>query len=125
MASVPETRLNTNMLDIPDLIEWHEGMLLTPQHFQQLAARYELLTHFMFAQTSPFGWGVIDMKIDEAALGGGILRILNVEAILPDGLLALGGSDRGVKLEFDLQKAEEDTARIYLTVPRDAALYNR
>ena len=113
------------MLDLPELIEWHEGMLLTPQHFQQFAARCELLTHFMFTQAQPFGWGVIELKMDEAALGGGILRILNVEAILPDGLLALGGSDRGVELEFDLQKAEDDTTRIYLTVPREAALYNR
>jgi type VI secretion system protein ImpJ len=113
------------MLDLPHLIEWHEGMLLTPQHFQQFAGRSELLTQFMFASGVPFRWGVIDLKIDQAALSGGILRILNIEAVMPDGLLALGGSERGVDLEFDLQKAEGSPARIYLTVPRETALYER
>jgi type VI secretion system protein ImpJ len=28
---------------IPDLIQWHEGLLLTPQHFQQLSSRVEWL----------------------------------------------------------------------------------
>jgi len=120
--------LTTKLLDLPELIEWHEGMLLTPQHFQQLSARGELLTQYLTTMTTPFGWGVIDLKIDEAALSSGTLGILNVEAILPDGLLARGGSEQGEKLEFSLQglKPSDDTPlRVYLTVPRDVALYNR
>jgi type VI secretion system protein ImpJ len=119
--------LTTKLLDLPELIGWHEGMLLTPQHFQQLSTRGELLTQFLTTTTTPFGWGVIDLKIDEAALSGGTLGILNVEAILPDGLLARGGSEQGEKLEFNLQalKPSDNTpVRVYLTVPRDAALYN-
>ena len=100
-------------------------MLLTPQHFQQFAARSELLAQFMFAQSGAFRWGVIELKIDQAALSGGILRVLNVEAIMPDGLLALGGAERGVKLEFDVQKAEGNPVRICLAVPSEPALYNR
>jgi type VI secretion system protein ImpJ len=100
-------------------------MLLTPQHFQQFAARSELLTQFMFMHGGGFRWGLIDLKIDQAALSSGILRILNIEAVMPDGLLALGGSERGVELEFDLQGAEGNPARIYLIVPREAALYDR
>jgi len=115
--------LTTPSLDLPDLIEWHEGMLLTPQHFQQLTARAELLTHFMSYQVSSFGWGVIQIKIDESALAGGIFRVLNLEAVLPDGLLALGGQERGIELQYDLSKIEGDRSRIYLTVPRDPALY--
>jgi type VI secretion system protein ImpJ len=117
--------LITQMFGLPELIEWHEGMLLTPQHFQQITARAELLTHFMRSQTGCFAWGVLSLKFDEAALGGGIVRILNVEAIMPDGMLALGGSERGIDLEFDLEKAVGDPTRIYLAVPREAALYSR
>ncbi|HEX4651295.1 MAG TPA: type VI secretion system baseplate subunit TssK [Granulicella sp.] len=120
--------MTTKLLDLPELIEWHEGMLLTPQHFQQLSARGELLTQFLTTVASPFGWGVIDLKIDEAALSGGILGILNVEAILPDGLLARSGSERGEKLELNLQtlnRTDNSPVRVYLTVPRDSALYNR
>lgn len=117
--------MSTKPLELPELIEWHEGMLLAPQHFQQFAARSELLTQFMYSQSRSFGWGVLDLKIDETALGGGVFRILNVEAILPDGFLALGGSERGVPLEFNLQEAQGEKTRIFLAVPREASLYNR
>ena len=117
--------MTARLLDLPELIEWHEGMLLAPQHFQQFAARSELLTQFMFTHGAAFRWGVIELKIDSAALSGGILRILNVEALMPDGMLALGGSERGVKLEFDLQKAEGNPVRVCLAVPNEPALYNR
>ncbi|HEY1576587.1 MAG TPA: type VI secretion system baseplate subunit TssK [Terracidiphilus sp.] len=117
--------MTAKTLDLPQLIEWHEGMLLTPQHFQQSAARSELLTQFMFTHGGAYRWGLIDLKIDQAALSGGVLRILNIEAVMPDGLLALGGSERGIELEFDLQKAEGNPARIYLILPREAALYDR
>src|ERR1700750_641878 len=103
-------------------------MLLTPQHFQQLAARGELLTQFLTTQGSPYRWGVIDLKIDEAAWSGGVLGFLSGEAIMPDGLVGLGGREHGEKLEIDLQvlQTTEDTpVRVYLAVPRDAALYNR
>ncbi len=111
------------MHQIPDLIEWHEGMLLTPQHFQQFAGRSELLTQAMFTCGGSFRWGVIDLKIDRAALNSGTLHILNIEAIMPDGLLIVGGSERGVELDLDLQKVESNPARIYLVVPREATLY--
>ncbi|MFT4113335.1 type VI secretion system baseplate subunit TssK [Silvibacterium sp.] len=117
--------MTTKLLDLPELIEWHEGMLLTPQHFQQMAERGERLPYFLSVQTAPYAWGVIQLKIDEAALGGGMLRILNVEAVMPDGLLVAGGSDYGMSLELDLQKLEENPARIFLTVPREAAVYQR
>jgi type VI secretion system protein ImpJ len=117
--------LITQTFALPELIEWHEGMLLTPQHFQQLSARSELLTHFMRSQSGCFAWGVLSLKFDETALGAGVVRILNVEAIMPDGMLALGGSERGIDLEFDLQKAVGDPTRVYLAVPREAALYTR
>jgi type VI secretion system protein ImpJ len=117
--------LNRTPLDLPELIEWHEGMLLSPQHFQQFAARHELLSHFLFTQATPFAWGIRKLQIDETALGAGLLSILNLEAILPDGLLILAGSERGVKLEFDLAKAQGDIVRVYLQVPPDPAVYAR
>ncbi|MGH9604730.1 MAG: type VI secretion system baseplate subunit TssK [Terracidiphilus sp.] len=68
-----------------------------------------------------FAWGVLNLKIDEAALAEGVVRVLALEAIMPDGLLVAAHSDRGVHLEFDLRKAETNPTRIYLVVPREAA----
>ena len=113
------------LIELPDLIEWHEGMLLTPQHFQELTARAELLTHLMQSRGAAYGWGVFDLKLDEPALGSGILRLLHLEAILPDGLLVLGGADHGVELVFDLNKIEGDRGRIHLAVPRETSIFQR
>jgi type VI secretion system protein ImpJ len=117
--------LSTNLTDLPDIIEWHEGMLLTPQHFQQFAERSELLTQLMHSRVGGFAWGVLNLKIDEAALAEGVVRVLDLEAILPDGLLVAVHSDRGVNLEFDLRKTETNPTRIHLVVPREAAIYER
>jgi type VI secretion system protein ImpJ len=117
--------LSTNLTDLPDIIEWHEGMLLTPQHFQQFAERSELLTQLMHSRSGGFGWGVLNLKIDEAALAEGVVRVLDLEAIMPDGLLVAAHRDRGVQLEFDLRKAETNPTRVYLVVPRESAIYER
>lgn len=120
-----EKHVNTALSELPELIEWHEGMLLTPQHFQELASRSELLTHFLHSEVGTYPWGVLDLKIDQAAIGNGVLRILNLEALMPDGLLALGGSERGMELEFDFGKVTADRVRVHLAVPRERGLYNR
>jgi type VI secretion system protein ImpJ len=120
-----ETRLNINGIDLPEIIEWHEGMLLTPQHFQQFAERNELLAQIMHSRAGGFAWGVLNLKIDEAALAGGVVRVLELEAILPDGLLVTARRDRGVNLEFNLSEAKDDPTRIYLSVPKASALYER
>jgi type VI secretion system protein ImpJ len=120
-----EICLSPNRMELPEVIEWHEGMLLTPQHFQQFAERAELLTQIMHSRTGGFAWGVLDLKIDEAALAGGVVRVIELEAILPDGLFVSARRDRGVDLEFNLAEAKEDITRIYLSVPKGAALYER
>ncbi|HVA64451.1 MAG TPA: hypothetical protein VNF74_12055, partial [Terriglobales bacterium] len=47
-ATVPELR------EIPEAIQWHEGMLLSPQHFQQQAARWEGLLQSALLAQNPF-----------------------------------------------------------------------
>ncbi len=37
--------------DVPADVLWHEGMLLSPQHFQQSALRFERLLHYRQAST--------------------------------------------------------------------------
>lgn len=42
---------------IPSPIQWHEGMMLAPQHFQQAASRTEELLHYHLMSANPFHWG--------------------------------------------------------------------
>ena len=42
----------------PDRIQWHEGMLLSPQHFQLESARVDALIGWHTLSSTPYGWGV-------------------------------------------------------------------
>ncbi len=117
------------MPQIPDAIQWHEGMLLMPQHFQQMATRYEGLIQSAVANASPYAWGVLRFDYDRSALAGGILRILQLEAVMKDGLAVVAGSEAGIDLEINL-KGFADQMRtapvtIYLTVPAQKAFSTR
>lgn len=123
MTALPKTAI-----DLPDAIQWHEGMLLAPQHFQQFASRSELLVQAMAMLLSPFGWG-LKFEFDKDRLVGGNLRILNLEAMMPDGLLVTAGSERGLPLEIDLKpfrdKMVDQPKFVHLTVPAQKSLSAR
>lgn len=102
--------------DVPDAVQWHEGMMLAPQHFQQQAARHEqaLLYHVMLAH--PFHWGVVRLLVDRVALVSGMFRVLDLEAILPDGLIVSHDAASGGTLELDLTPYADAAAQATLTV---------
>lgn len=69
---------------IPDPILWHDGMLLSPEHFHELQARAEVMLERISASLR-FHWGVYRLQIDEAQLTRGKVVLLELEAFLPDG----------------------------------------
>jgi len=72
---------------IPEALQWCEGMLLAPQHLQQLAQRAEGLLYYHIKTAAPFVWGVRHLEIDRALLAAGTFRVRALEAIMPDGLV--------------------------------------
>lgn len=72
---------------IPEALQWCEGMLLAPQHLQQLAQRAEGLLYYHIRTAAPFAWGVRHLEIDRALLAAGTFRVRALEAIMPDGLV--------------------------------------
>jgi type VI secretion system protein ImpJ len=110
------TQLNTNP------IQWHDGMLLMPQHFQQMDVRMENMMTYSMSHAFPFFWGVVNLKIDEALLTLGTFRPLELEVIMPDGLLITGLPESQTPLEVDLlplqDKIEATPHFIYLCVPQ-------
>jgi len=88
--------------EIADAIQWHEGMLLSPQHFQEWSRRTEQLLQYRMMSAQPFFWGIHHCKIDTSLLLGGRLCVIDLEAIMPDGLvIALRAPE--TTLELDLQ----------------------
>ena len=111
--------------EIPLAIQWHEGMLLAPQHFQQTTSRLEMLTQYTTLLLGPYCWGVRQIAFDPKLLPSGTLRILELEAILPDGSVATHRPAEGreliLKLAADVFARQREVA-IYLALPaRNAA----
>ena len=90
----------TRANELPAAIQWHEGMLLAPQHFQQLSLRQERLLHYHASHLAPFHYGVIRLRLDNALLLEGTIRVLELEAILPE-LESAESADAAAKVLAD------------------------
>lgn len=89
-------------------------MQLLPQHFQLQGLRGELLAARLAQAANPWFWGVEHLELDPSALSSGVLRLLALEAILPDGLpLSLAA---GEIAPLDVQAAVAEAADASVTV---------
>jgi type VI secretion system protein ImpJ len=106
---------------VPDAIQWHEGMLLAPQHFQQLVQRQDALLHYQAGLLWPFHWGVRHLRIDAVRLGEGTLRVIAIEAVMPDGLVVAHDAASAGDLEVDLtvyaEALKSGPVTVHLAVP--------
>ncbi|TKC88048.1 type VI secretion system baseplate subunit TssK [Trinickia terrae] len=64
---------------------WHEGLILTPQHFQQQEQWLQFAHRQLASMTAAEPWGVLDVEIDEEALAAGRLKLTRLKLRLPDG----------------------------------------
>lgn len=106
---------------LPDAVQWSEGMLLSPQHFQQNDIHAQALLHQRVAGLTPHGWGVRHLVLDSVRLADGIVRVVECDAIMPDGLpLVFREGACGLQLQIDVKaKFDVDTraVRIVLGLP--------
>lgn len=109
------------MSTIPAMVCWYEGMAMLPQHFQLQALRNETLSAALTQCANPWFWGVKHVQIDEAALCAGVLRILHLEAIMPDGTPVDYHVNGDASLEFDcsrlLPATPDSEHRLWLGLP--------
>lgn len=105
---------------IPE-IQWHEGMLLSPQHFQQMELRNQQTLAYHLHRLSPFYWGIHHLKFDPIAITAGAARLLEIDAVMPDGLIVHRHGDTDAPLELDLTSFKEEAFNsgitVYLVVP--------
>jgi type VI secretion system protein ImpJ len=91
-------------------IQWHEGMLLSPHHFQQSDLRHHQVLIHHLSLISPYHWGIRSFKLDPVVLPNGVLRITELEAVMPDGLIisySINQSDTPA-LELDLKPYKDE-----------------
>lgn len=103
-------------------------MLLTPQHFQQEGARVDAQLAWQSMAVNPYGWGVRKLVIDEALLATGLLRVRQVEVILPNGMAVMydSANAQGHAIELDLSawttEMAQDDFPIYLVLGNTRSL---
>ncbi|QGZ64846.1 type VI secretion system baseplate subunit TssK [Paraburkholderia acidisoli] len=115
-------------LAVTERIEWFEGMVLSPQHFQQTSARLDSLVAWQTLAAAPFSWGVRRLVFDQGLLPAGLLRVLELDAILPDGtaLTYDAQAEGAARLELALDPFADQLSLgpldFYLTLPAVATL---
>lgn len=111
----------TTIRDIPDPIHWHEGMLLAPQHFQQESLRSQTSLSARLGMATTYPYGVVHLVLDRVALVSGMVRVLELEAVMPDGLTVWHDQTSTQPLELDVSEYADPLAQapltLYVTVP--------
>ena len=107
---------------IPNAVLWHNGMLLMPQHFQEADRRHEALLHHKLSSLQPFSWGVSEVSLDNGLLLQGIIRVLSLHGIMPDGQVIQYqyNKESSVSLELEVKPDEIDPEKpqgIWVTIP--------
>ena len=105
----------------PKAICWSEGMLLSPQHFQQNNIYWEAQLQGLRANLSPHGWGIVELKIDFGKLIQVEVFINRLQAFMPDGLLINYDDKYDSELILALDEVDELTEKsrvlVHLIVP--------
>src|ERR1043166_458968 len=91
-------------------------MLLAPQHFQQSSRRLEMLAQYGALLALPYCWGVRRLSLDTKLLPAGTFRVLDLEAILPDGSVVTHRPEEGRELMLDLSGEADQMRQGDLTV---------
>lgn len=101
-------------------IQWYEGVLLAPHHFQQSDYYYHQRTSFLARASNYFSYGIIKLISDPAVLISGTYRVQMIDAIMPDGsILHYNAEESPVKYEKNLSEIVKNqrSVRIYISVP--------
>ena len=103
-------------------VQWHEGMLLSPQHFQQDQAYHENERMHQLSLLAPYFWGLVQLRYDGTSLLSGMLRIRSLYGMMPDGLVVNHDDKLDAELTIDLTSSvaferEGAEALVHLVVP--------
>ena len=112
-------------------VQWFEGMLLSPQHFQQHDLYVEELMFHQLQRTTPFFYGLMSLTFDLSELSANKVVVTSVHAVMPDGTVVdydqgspIPGSQsehQDFSLRYTLDDQIGDKAFLYLAVAKRSA----
>jgi type VI secretion system protein ImpJ len=107
------------MSDVPEPIQWEQGMLLTPRHFLELGGRYEILQQDFAIAQNPLAWGVVHFEYDRRKLASGSVEITDLKVIMPDGTFISANQNDLESLSLNLSR--KNVNELFLAIPRQRA----
>lgn len=93
-------------------IHWGEGLFLRPQHFQRQDAYHEARLAEGMRHLHPYAWGLRRMVVDTDALSSQVLRLIEVQAVLPDGELIHAPADDACPHDVSLSNVPAGTSEL-------------
>ncbi len=89
------------MQTIPQPVQWFEGMLLSPQHFQQNNSYFEHLIFHQLQRITPYFFGAIELKFNQTAIADQKLLVEKIHAVMTDGtVIDYAMNDKGESPAF-------------------------
>ncbi|MFQ3234871.1 MAG: type VI secretion system protein ImpJ [Paraglaciecola sp.] len=86
------TTLNT----LPRPVHWFEGMLLSPQHFQQNHLYFDSALFNQLQRLSSYYWGLCEVQFNQHALADNQILIEKLHGVMKDGTVVNYGIDSSV-----------------------------
>ncbi len=108
-----ESRYNFTVLDP---VQWYEGQLLYPQHYQQMRNELQQTSLCYLTVACPWYWGIRYLDLDETSLAVGIIRINEILAILPDGSIVDKKVNSPKKVELDISGLKKELDGTVMTI---------
>ena len=104
----------------PQRVVWSEGLLIGPEHMQQLDAYHERLLARRLDAIESLNWGVFEVELDRTALTTGHVQLVRFRGVMPDGtVLDLDANDAELPparpLDANLTRALE----LFIGLPRE------
>ncbi|EIQ2014231.1 type VI secretion system baseplate subunit TssK, partial [Escherichia coli] len=99
---------------------WSEGVLLSPQQFQQQTEWESFRSAGISALASPFPWGVEKVELNDSLLSSGLIQITQLRLWLEDGTLidAQRSDLPPAPRELDAgQLADHDAVTVVIALP--------
>ncbi|MBL8723421.1 MAG: type VI secretion system baseplate subunit TssK [Planctomycetes bacterium] len=107
-----------------DQVLWGEGMMLVPQHFQQLQRWVAAEARDRARGAAAYPWGCADLEIDQRALAGGQFALLRATGTFADGT-PFAAPDRdplpAARQLTELFPATQSSLTVFLALPQAKA----
>jgi type VI secretion system protein ImpJ len=99
---------------------WHEGVVLTPQHFQQQELWSQFNSRHLSSLALAEPWGVIDVQVDEEMLNVGRLKLTQLKLRFSDGSIVDTSISDVLPAARDIARdlpAEQQSALVIAALP--------